>query len=47
MTYTNAVPRIGSANGGEDKKKMVKSQYDKKFNNSDRKKTKLNNFVKQ
>jgi hypothetical protein len=45
MTYTNAVPRIGSANV-EEKKKMTKSQYDKKFTNSDRKKTKHNNFVK-
>ena len=48
MTYANAMPRLSSANKG-DKKKMGKSFYDKKIgqtNSSERKSTKLNNFIK-
>ncbi len=57
MTYSNAVPRIGSASiGDKEKKKMGMTFYEKEkkkskksnlaANNSDRKQTKLNNFLK-
>lgn len=54
MTYSNAVPRIGSAHLNEkEKKKMSGTFYEKaqkkakkqSSNNSDRKQIKLNNFV--
>ena len=54
MTYSNAVPRIGSAQLNEkEKKKMSGTFYEKAqkkakkqtSNNSDRKQIKLNNFV--
>lgn len=47
MTYKQTMPRLGSAN--KEKKKMVKSFYDKKIgitSSSERKSAKMNNFVK-
>lgn len=47
MTYQNAMPRIASAH--KEKKKTAKSLLDKKIgltNSSERKVTKMNNFVK-